>query len=308
MVKKREVAVDEDRQNYIGGSDISAVCGINRWKTPLRLWATKTGMIEPDDLSDNEAVQMGTKLEEFIAKEFEERTGLQVRRESKAYVHPEHEFLLAHVDRIVLKDDSILECKNCGAYRIGEFSDDDLPIEMIYQTMWNTGLAGREKGYLAALVGGNHFIHKEITFDREMFDMMVEKAVGFWGMVKNGEAPVATSDDGDTLFEMHPHGEDQVVEVTDEVSDEIARMLEETEALKRVINDAEKKQDENKNIIKQIIGEADTVLGDGYKCTWKNQSRTYVDSKKLKEDELYEKYSYAKESRVFRYKLIKKEK
>ena len=44
----------EERRNYIGGSDIAAILGMSRWKTPLKLWLEKTGEVEPDDLSENE--------------------------------------------------------------------------------------------------------------------------------------------------------------------------------------------------------------------------------------------------------------
>ena len=57
----------EERRKYIGGSDIASVMMMSRWKTPLTLWLEKTGEIEPDDLSDNEAVQLGVELEDFVA-------------------------------------------------------------------------------------------------------------------------------------------------------------------------------------------------------------------------------------------------
>lgn len=31
----------EERREYIGGSDIAAVMGMNRWKTSLTLWLEK---------------------------------------------------------------------------------------------------------------------------------------------------------------------------------------------------------------------------------------------------------------------------
>ncbi len=72
-----------DRTKFIGGSDISVVMGLNRWKTPLQLWAEKTGQVEPDDLSKVERVQLGSELEDFVAKKFERESGLKVRRAPK---------------------------------------------------------------------------------------------------------------------------------------------------------------------------------------------------------------------------------
>ena len=70
----------EERRKYIGGSDITSVMMMSRWKTPLTLWLEKTGEIEPDDLSDNEAVQLGVELEDFVAQKFAKEIGKKVRK------------------------------------------------------------------------------------------------------------------------------------------------------------------------------------------------------------------------------------
>ena len=109
----------EERMSYIGGSDIAAVMGQSRWSTPYRLWAEKTGKIKTD-LSTNESVEMGTRLEGFVADLFSEKTGKQVRKAPKTYIHPDYPFLVAHVDRLVTGTDELLECKTCSAYKLEE--------------------------------------------------------------------------------------------------------------------------------------------------------------------------------------------
>lgn len=63
----------EERREYIGGSDIAAVMGMNRWKTSLTLWLEKIGEIDLNDNSNNEAKELGRELEGFIAKSFLKR-------------------------------------------------------------------------------------------------------------------------------------------------------------------------------------------------------------------------------------------
>ena len=41
----------EARSNYIGGSDASAVIGLNPYKTNLELWQEKNGLVQPEDIS-----------------------------------------------------------------------------------------------------------------------------------------------------------------------------------------------------------------------------------------------------------------
>ena len=45
------------RRNGIGASDAPAALGISPFKSRGDLWAEKTGLVEPPDLSDNEAVE-----------------------------------------------------------------------------------------------------------------------------------------------------------------------------------------------------------------------------------------------------------
>ena len=40
------------RQKGIGGSDAAAVLGLSPWKSNVRLWEEKTGLREPEDISD----------------------------------------------------------------------------------------------------------------------------------------------------------------------------------------------------------------------------------------------------------------
>lgn len=53
----------ENRKNGIGGSEISAVVGLNPYMTNTDLWELKTGKKEPDDISDKPYIQYGTQAE-----------------------------------------------------------------------------------------------------------------------------------------------------------------------------------------------------------------------------------------------------
>lgn len=47
----------------IGGSDASAIIGLNPYKTNVDLWMEKTGQVIPEDISDKPYVQYGTQAE-----------------------------------------------------------------------------------------------------------------------------------------------------------------------------------------------------------------------------------------------------
>ena len=58
------------RKNYIGGSDASAVVGMNPYKTNVDLWLEKTGQIIPEDISDKPYVQYGHDAEPLLRELF----------------------------------------------------------------------------------------------------------------------------------------------------------------------------------------------------------------------------------------------
>lgn len=60
----------KQRQLGIGGSDAAAVIGMNPWKTSDQLWEEKTGLSEPADISDVEAVKYGIKAEASLRQLF----------------------------------------------------------------------------------------------------------------------------------------------------------------------------------------------------------------------------------------------
>ena len=64
-----EMHVMKDRSEWlkartrIGGSDASAIVGMNPYKTNVRLWEEKTGLVQPEDISDKPFVKYGTQAE-----------------------------------------------------------------------------------------------------------------------------------------------------------------------------------------------------------------------------------------------------
>jgi predicted phage-related endonuclease len=54
------------------------------------------------------------------------------------------------------------------------------------------------------------------------------------------------------------------------------------------------------NKIRQLIGEDEGLETGQYKATWKSQAKTSVDTKKMKEDGIYDKYAVRGRTRVLR--------
>ncbi len=296
-----------NRNSYIGGSDIAAIMGISRWKTPLKLWAEKTGKIDTPDLSNVEAVEMGTKLEQFVADLFTDRTGKNVRKAPKVYQHPEYPYMVAHIDRLVTGTDELLECKTCSLFKKDEWDGEEIPQEYILQVMWYLGITGRKVGHIAVLIGGQSFKYKKIEFDKELFDLMVASAKTFWQHVQTDTPVAVMANDDDTLKELYnEHNEvfielfpmdDKSTEATTVFEEKVAHLQELKRELKEI--DTEKKQIESeiKKLIKNNIG----IKTPKYIITWKFQNGQVIyDKEQMQADGVYEKYASQAVNRVMR--------
>lgn len=60
----------DNRKNRIGGSDASAILGMNPYKSNVDLWLEKRGEIETEDISDKPYVQYGTNAEYHLRELF----------------------------------------------------------------------------------------------------------------------------------------------------------------------------------------------------------------------------------------------
>jgi predicted phage-related endonuclease len=69
------------RRTFIGGSDAPIIMGCDE-ASLLRLWREKRGEVEPEDLSGNLIVQLGTVTEELNRIWYERNTGRSVRTSS----------------------------------------------------------------------------------------------------------------------------------------------------------------------------------------------------------------------------------
>jgi len=282
----------------IGGSSIAAVLGLSRWQSPLKLWAELTGEIEREDISDREYVELGTELEDFVAKKFERKTGKKVRRDRRTFTHSEHSYLVAHIDRRIQGTDELLECKTCSAWKEKEWEGEEIPLEYILQIQWYLGILGMKKGYIAVLIGGQKFRWKEVEYDAELFDTMVKRAVKFMEMVKNKIPPVAVCGDKDVLGMLYPGGVVEPIETDDK---EIIKLIEERGKLKEEEKTRKERIEFIENTVKQQMKDAELMIADKYKINWKPVSTKRLNEKQLKAEnpELYEKYIYESSYRKF---------
>lgn len=299
-----------ERIKYIGSSDAAGVLGLSRWTSPLKVWATKTGQLPAEDLSDRLAIEVGNELEDLCAKLFERRTGKKVHRVQETIYHKEHNFIAANLDRRVVGEDALLECKTAGAWAAREWAGEEIPQEVIVQVLHQLAVTGKKIGYACVLIGGNQqFKWKQIHRDEKLIADLIRQEVNFWNeFILKKEMPLSIKkNDADTLYALFPVGEEDKRLELDDNANIAADTLEAYKADKKVL---EGNIDRLENELKVMLKDASVGLTDRWKISWKNQITQRLDSGKLREDEPQTWAEFAKtiESRVLRVSAIKGDK
>ena len=256
IAKTNEISHDEwlkCRINYIGGSESASAVGINPWKSPVRLWLIKTGQIEDDDLSDNEAVQIGKEIEAFIAQLFVERTGIKVRRDNFMYQHPEYQFMSANVDRVVIGENIGVEIKNVGIRSAHLWEGDELPDIYFCQIQHYCAVMGWEGVHVAALIAGNRFVSKYVPRNNDFIQNLIETEAAFWQHVVNKTMPAVdgSEDCSTTLKKMFPGCNGQTIALPD-IADLWVKQYQAASADEEA---AKLRKEEAKNALSLAIGE-----------------------------------------------------
>lgn len=288
------------RNTGIGGSDAAAALGLNPYKSPLALYLEKRGEVEPDDLSDNDAVRWGAILEDVIADEYARRTGRKVRRVNRVLQHPQHKWMLASLDRDVVGEDRILEVKTAGvqmASTWGEVGTDAVPAQYLIQAMHYLAVTGASVCDIAVLIGGRDFRIYEIARDDELIASIIQIEGGFWSAVQMGLAPEPRSlSDMAALF---PRALESAAVEADEMTLSRCREL---AAIKAEIKALEDAAEVHEIEIKRAIGDAARLLADGAEvATWKSVSSSRFDGKRFAADhpDMDKHYRTTSESRRF---------
>ena len=279
------------RTQGIGGSDVSIIAGINPFRSAHQLWLEKTGQAETEE-TESEYTHFGTLLEPVVRKEFTRRTGIKVRQKHMLLQSVEYPFMFADLDGVINEDGGIavFEAKTASQYK-AELWEEEVPAGYILQVQHYMAVTGAERTYIAALVGGNHFVHHVVERDGEMIGKIIAMERYFWEHhVQGGIEPVpdgskATTEYFDKKFRAS-NG------MTVELPEEALHVCEEYERLSRQLKELEAAKDAAANQLKSYLKEAETGTVGGRKVTWKQISKSTVDTRKLQSEkpEIYRDY------------------
>ena len=288
------------RKCGIGGSDVSCLLGINKWKSEIELWLDKTNQTNEPPV-ENEAMEWGNIMEPIIRNHFAEVTGKTVVELKAMLQHPEYPFMLADVDGVTVDDDNnpaILEIKTASEFKRSDW-DEGVPAYYETQVQHYLCVTGVKKAYVAVLIGGNSFKIYEVDADEEIQSMLIAVEKNFWNKVQNMIRPEMDGSDAakDLLDKLYHGGVAETIVMPDDAIEYVDAYI---EACAEEDNAKAKKQDAS-NHIKEILGDYDKATCMGHNISWKPVSTERLDTKALKEaePEIYAKYVKTSVSRRF---------
>jgi len=199
----------EERKSCIGGSDASAVVGLNSYKTNVELWKEKTGLVIPEDIGNKPAVKYGVDAEPLLRELFKlDFAQYEVsHNEFKIHRHPKYNFIGSTLDGelydMLTGERGILEIKTSTLMRSSQLDDwqERIPtsyyIQILHQllcTQWDFAIL---KAHLRTnwndevRITTKHYTIKrsEVQVD---IDFLEESIVKFWTqyVVTNIEPPL----------------------------------------------------------------------------------------------------------------------
>jgi putative phage-type endonuclease len=295
----------ELRSHYIGGSDAAAVVGLNAFSSPYALWAEKTGKVP--GFSGNLATEVGTYLEEFVAQKFAAETGKKVRRSNQSFFNSDYPWAIANIDREIIGEDAGLEIKTTSELNMKKFGGGEYPANYYCQCVHYLAMTGKQRWYLAVLIGNRDFRWFTIERDEAEIAALMAAEADFWEMVKNNTPPVADGSQATTaaIKTIYAESNEDTVDLTLE-NTALAQYI----ALGKQIAELEAMRDEAANKIKSFMGDAGGGECDGFRVSWKSSTRRTFDSKRFaKENPGLDLAGYYKETstRTFRVTELKGE-
>lgn len=189
----------------MGGSDAASVIGLNPFKTNVRLWEEKTGIVKPDDISGKPYVMYGTKAEQLIRELFRlDYPEYTVEyHENRILRSTKYPFMQASLDGELTDREGrrgILEIKTANIINPGNWEkwEDRIPDNYYCQILHYFLVTGYEFAILRAHLlynrgndartSARHYFIERRDVEGDMA-YLAEKEKEFWEMVVSGKKP-----------------------------------------------------------------------------------------------------------------------
>lgn len=293
----------ESRRKHLGSSDVAAILGVDPFKNAYDVWLEKTGKVDSSDIS-SEAAEIGNALETGILNLAERKLGRILRnqyRSAKDRGLP----LGANIDGLVIASNEPIDAKTSGITgplfgNWGDEGTDQVPDHIITQAHVHMLCVDKEICHIAAVLGGRGFQLFQVPEDKELRNIICEKAIEFWEKHVQADVPPANVTPSALMIKRIIREPNSVVDVPDEL---VQKWLDAQQAKR----DAEKMCDAAQAEVLAALGQAECGNCSFGQVTYFEQSRSGIDAKALKDQlpEIAAQFANITKYRVARFKKAK---
>jgi predicted phage-related endonuclease len=182
---KTKLSDSFSRREFIGGSDARTIMGSDE-SALLRLWQEKRGEIEPEDLSGNLIVQLGTISEDLNRRWYERSSGQAVKAVQRRIRHPVHKWMAATLDGLIEPSGAVFEAKFMLPWT---FSEEAAAAKHMAQLQHNMWVSNARSAVLSIITGGGKWVEMTIHADPLYQHLLLTAERKFWRCVQTGERP-----------------------------------------------------------------------------------------------------------------------
>src|SRR6202140_1797309 len=189
MLQEKQMRIpstgNHDRRSFIGGSDARIIMGDDEAML-IRLWREKRGEVEPENLSDNLIVQLGTVTEDLNRRWYQRQTGHIIKHAQRRIQHPVNKGMAATLDGLVEPLGAVFEAKFMLPWAFSEEAAAEKHMAQLQHNMWVTA---SRTAVLSIITGGGKWVEITTPADPLYQHLLLTAEKKFWRCVETGEAP-----------------------------------------------------------------------------------------------------------------------
>lgn len=323
------------RMTGIGGSESAKCMNMSKYGSSLTMVMEKTGRMQPKDLSENDAVIVGTKLEDVIRREFvaeyiKEKLGIDVEVIAPTHMYRsiENPFMLYNSDGFLnvfdkadlsLDDNGMhiepksrlvgLEIKTGNSYVLknwGGKEGDEIPDDYYCQVQHGMSVTGLDEFWVFGLIGNQRLL-RIIPRNDEFIAEMIEQERAVWDAVERNDPlyfplPSGTDADMDALFELSNPQTEDVADLSD-----YDYKLDRYKEITAEMNTLKDEKEIIKQTILSLMGNSKYGETESHRVTFSRYSRPSISAKtiKAKHPRIWKKYGTESETGKMSVKEIK---
>lgn len=278
---QRHEAWLQHRRQGVGGSDMSAILGLNKYTTPYQLWLDKTGRTKHEEL-DNWAIVKGRTLEPALRKRFKRMHPEYLVQDGtdKSFTSRAHPCMQASLDGIIYDTEhdqyGVLEIKTANAVRgAHDWHDSDgeltAPDYYVAQVTHYMAVTGFSFAVFYADIGEREPVEVRVERDEQDIQTVIHAAEQFWQFVQDDTMPALQT--ASEVSMMYPQSDGDEISAPAEQASEITQTAILYQQVSEQISELKDKQEALKDQLAVAVGEHDAINTGQYRISYKTTMR-----------------------------------